>query len=320
MTVLSKIRRRFKKPEKLSKMARHEERAAYLFLSPWLIGLAIFTIGPIIASVVISMTDWGLISSPKWVGLENYQDMFSDRDFLHSITVTLRYAVMAIPLFLVAGLALSLLLNQKIKGIRVFRTILYLPSLLAGVAVAVLWSMILNPDLGILNQGLRAVGIMNPPRWLGDPTWAVPAVVIIGLWGVGWSAIIYLAGLQNIPPHLYEAAEIDGANGWQKFRHVTLPLLTPTLFFMLITGLIEAFQVFDIAYLLGGTRRGIGTGGRSLLFYIVNLFNEGFRDGRFGFASALSWVLVIMAGVAIVLTFRSAERWVFYEGETDNEQ
>lgn len=317
MGFLSKLRPPSRKKSELSKIARHEERSAYLFLLPWLIGLVVFTIGPIIASVVISMTDWGLISAPKWVGIENYRDMFTDRDFVHSITVTLRYAVMAVPLYLMAGLAVSLLLNQKIKGIKIFRTILYFPSLLAGVAVAVLWSMMLHPDLGILNQGLRAIGVTNPPRWLGDPTWAVPAVVLIGLWGVGWSAIIFLAGLQNIPPHLYEAAEIDGANEWQKFRHVTLPMLTPTIFFMLITGLIDAFQLFDTAYLLGGTRRGIGTGGRSLLFYIVNLFNEGFRDGRFGFASALSWVLVIMAGTSIVLTFRTAERWVFYEGETE---
>jgi multiple sugar transport system permease protein len=317
MGILSKLRPSLRKKSSLSKMALREERTAYLFLLPWLIGLVVFTFGPIIASIVISMTDWTIISSPNWVGLQNYRDMFSDRDFVHSIMVTLRYAVMAVPLHLVAGLALALLLNQKIKGMNAFRTILYLPSLLAGVAVAVLWSMVLHQDLGIVNQALRAVGVANPPRWLADPTWAVPAVVLIGLWGVGWGAIIYLAGLQNIPPHLYEAAEIDGANEWQKFRHVTLPMLTPTIFFMLITGLIDAFQLFDTAYLLGGTRRGIGTGGRSLLFYVVNLFNEGFRDRRFGFASALSWVLVVLAGIAIILTFRTAERWVFYEGETD---
>jgi len=298
-------------------MARREERAAYLFLLPWLIGLAVFTLGPIIASVGISMTNWHLVSTPKWLGLENYREMFGDRNFVHSMKVTLRYTVMSVPLYLVAGLAVALLLNQKLKGINVFRTILYLPALLAGVAVAVLWSVLLNTDLGVVNQGLRAIGVANPPRWLGSPTWAVPAVVLIGLWGVGGGAIIYLAGLQNIPPHLYEAAEIDGANAWQKFRHVTLPMLTPTIFFMLITGLIDAFQLFDIAYLLGGTRRGIGTGGRALLFYLVNLFNEGFRSGRFGYASALAWILVILAAIAIVVTFRTAERWVFYETGTE---
>lgn len=303
---------------RISIMARREERAAFGFLLPWLIGLVVFTIGPIIASVGISLTDWTLISAPHFLGLENYKEMITDRDFIHSILITLRYALLAVPTYLVFGLALAVLLNQKLRGMKVFRTILYLPSLLAGVAVAVLWSLLLNSELGVINQTLRAVGVANPPRWLGDPDWAVPAVVLIGLWGVGGGAIIYLAGLQNIPPHLYEAAEIDGANDWQKFRYITLPLLTPTIFFMLITGLIEAFQVFDVAYLLGGTRRGIGTGGRSLLFYIINLFNEGFRDGRFGFASALAWVLVILAAVAIILTFRTAERWVFYGGETES--
>jgi multiple sugar transport system permease protein len=301
---------------KMSKLAKSEERAAYLFLSPWIIGFIILLAGPIIASVYLSMNEWSLVSPPKWVGLGNYEKMVNDREFLISLKVTLRYLVMSVPVYLVTGFGLALLLNQKLRGMNVFRTVLYLPSLLAGVAVAVLWSMVLHPDLGILNQILRGIGIANPPRWLSSPDWAIPAVVLMGLWAVGGGAIIYLAGLQNIPPHLYEAAEIDGAGAWKKFRHVTLPMMTPTIFFVLITSLIGAFQVFDVAYILGGTSGGRGS---SLLFYLLNLYNEGFRNGRFGYASALAWVLVILAAVVIVIIFRSSERWVYYETDSEGE-
>jgi multiple sugar transport system permease protein len=300
----------------MSKLAKNEERAAYLFLSPWIIGFIVLLAGPIIASVYLSMNEWSLVSPPKWVGLGNYEKMVSDREFLISLKVTLRYLVLSVPVYLVTGFGLALLLNQKLRGMNVFRTVLYLPSLLAGVAVAVLWSMVLHPDLGILNQILRAIGIANPPRWLSSPDWAIPAVVIMGLWAVGGGAIIYLAGLQNIPPHLYEAAEIDGAGAWKKFRHVTLPMMTPTIFFVLITSLIGAFQVFDVAYILGGSSGGRGS---SLLFYLLNLYNEGFRNGRFGYASALAWVLVILAAVVIVIIFRSSERWVYYETDSEGE-
>ena len=302
--------------KKMSKLAKSEERAAYLFLLPWIIGFVVLLAGPIIASIYLSMNEWSLVSPPKWVGLGNYQKMVNDREFLISLKVTLRYLVLSVPVYLVTGFGLALLLNQKLRGMNVFRTVLYLPSLLAGVAVAVLWSMVLHPDLGILNQILRAIGIANPPRWLSSPDWAIPAVVIMGLWAVGGGAIIYLAGLQNIPPHLYEAAEIDGAGAWKKFRHVTLPMMTPTIFFVLITSLIGAFQVFDVAYILGGSSGGRGS---SLLFYLLNLYNEGFRNGRFGYASALAWVLVILATVVIVIIFRSSERWVYYETEGEGE-
>jgi multiple sugar transport system permease protein len=295
-----------------SRAARREERAGFLFASPWLIGTLLFLIGPIVASVLLSFTDWNLISPARWVGLENYRDMVADRDFRQSINVTLYFAVLAIPLYQVAGVALALLLNQRLRGMYLFRTILFLPAVLSGVAVAVLWSQLLNPDLGVVNQFLRAIGIDDPPRWLNSSTWAVPAVVLMGLWGVGSGAIIYLAGLQNIPPALYQAAKIDGAGTWQTFRHITLPLLTPTLLFTLLVGVIGAFQVFDAAYILGGSRGG--TRG-SLLFYVLNLWNEGFRNGRFGYASALAWVLVIVAAIVIVLIFKTSSRWVYYESE-----
>ncbi len=291
-------------------LAQKEERAAYIFLLPWLVGLLVFLIIPVLSSLGLSFTNWNLITPPEWVGLYNYTAMVVDSNFLNSIGVTLKYTILSVPLYMIAGLGLSLLLNLRLKGMNVFRTILYLPSVLSSVAVAVLWLSLLNPDLGAINQILRAIGIANPPRWLLSPDWAVPAVVLMGLWGVGGGAIIYLAGLQNISPHLYEAAEIDGANAIQKFFSITIPMLTPTLFFVLITSLIGAFQVFDSAYILGGSR-----GGRSgaLLFYLLNLWNEGFRSGRFGFASALAWVLVVAAGIVIYVTFKTADRWVYYE-------
>lgn len=295
----------------MSKLGLLEERAAYLFLLPWILGFAIFLFFPILASIFLSMTKWNLLTPPVWVGLENYQDMFSDRDFYNSMGVTLKYIVLSVPIYMVAALGLSLLLNQKLKGIYLFRSVMFMPSVIAGTAVAVMFAMLLNPDAGVINQGLRAIGIANPPRWLASTQWAVPAVVLMGLWGIGGGTIIYLAGLQNIPPHLYEAAEIDGANSIQKFLFITLPLLTPTIFFELITGLIGAFQVFDAAYILNArARRG------ALMFYLLNLYNEGFRESRFGYASALAWVLVVISAIAIVIIFRTSERWVYYETDT----
>jgi len=298
--------------QRRSRISRKENRAGFLFALPWLIGLVVFLIGPILASVLLSFTNWNLISPARWVGLENYRDMIHSREFWQSIKVTLFYAALSVPLYLVLGLSLAILLNQRVRGMYMFRTILFLPTVLSGVAVAVLWVSLLNPDLGVVNQVLRAIGIDDPPRWLLSPTWAVPAIVLMGLWGIGGGAIIYLAGLQNIPPALYQAARVDGASAWQTFRHITLPLLTPTLLFTLLIGLIEAFQVFDTAFVLGGSRGG--TRG-SLLFYVLNLWNEGFRNGRFGYASALAWVLVIVAAVVILLVFKTSSRWVYYESE-----
>lgn len=317
MQSISKSLRRddIRQEKTLGPLARREERAAYLFLLPWLIGLVVFIIGPIIASLFISMTDWNLLNPPRWVGLENYQKMFSDRSFFNSIGVTLKYVVLSVPIYMVTGLGLALLLNQKLRGMFVFRTVLFMPSVIAGTAVAVLWSILLNPDVGVVNQILTSLGVANPPRWLASRDWAVPAVVLMGLWGIGGGVIIYLAGLQNIPPHLYEAALIDGANAFQRFRFVTLPMLTPTLFFQLITGLVGAFQVFDVAYVLSG--RGARSG--SLQFYLLNVYEEGFRSARFGYASALAWVLVILAAVVILITFRTSERWVYYEGSDRDE-
>lgn len=300
---------------KLGRLARYEERTAYLFLSPWLLGLLVFWVGPMIASIVISFTEWYIIQDPVWIGAANYQEMFfNDRRFYQSLLVTVKYISMSLPIYLIAGLGLSLLLNLRLAGMNVFRTILFVPSVLSGVAVAILWVSLLNPDVGAVNDVLRSIGIANPPRWLGSPTWAIPSMVIVGLWGVGGGAIIYLAGLQNIPPQLYEAATVDGAGTWQKFWNITWPMLTPTMLYVLLTSLIGAFQVFDVAYILGGTQGG--TGG-SLRFYLLYLWQMAFRSGRMGYASALAWVLVIICTVIILAIFRTSSRWVYYENEPE---
>jgi multiple sugar transport system permease protein len=299
-------------------IARKEERAAYLFLSPWLFGLVAFWLLPIVGSLLLSFSEWNIIGDPEWVGLDNYRDMIDDRTFWVSIRVTLKYLLLSVPLYIVCGLFLSLLLNLKIRGINVFRTILFFPSVLSGVAVAVLWVALLNPDVGALNALLRAIGIDDPPRWLDSPTWAVPTVVLVGLWGIGGGAIIYLAGLQNISAQLYEAAVLDGAGPWQRFRYVTLPMITPTLLFVLLTSLIEAFQVFDIAFVL--SRGGTGGIGESLQFYLINLWNEAFVNGEYGYASALAWVLVVVAAAVILVIFRTSGRWVYYEYDPERER
>src|ERR671912_656434 len=217
-----------------------EERVAFLFLIPWFVGLFFFLAVPLAYSLYISMTDKRLISAAKaqFVGFENYSYMFtSDAYFYKSMFVTMKWIVLSTPLFLAAGLVISLFLNQKYFGMNVFRTILYIPAVVSGVAVAVLWLQLLNPEQGAVNYLLIRLGVNNPPYWLADPTWAMPAVALMGLWTVGGTAIISLAGLQNTPPHLYEAAAIDGAGAWAKFRHVTLPMLSPTIFFLVLNAI-----------------------------------------------------------------------------------
>jgi multiple sugar transport system permease protein len=299
-------------------MARKEQRAAYLFLSPWLIGLVGFFLIPIIASLLLSFSEWDIITSPHWLGLANYRELFDDRTFWVSVRVTLKYMVLSVPLYIVTGLLLSLVLNLKIRGINLFRTLLFLPSVLSGVAVAVLWVALLNPDVGAVNELLRSIGMSDPPRWLDSPTWAVPSVVLVGLWGIGGGAIIYLSGLQNISAQLYEAAQLDGAGPFQRFRYVTLPMLTPTLLFVLLTSLIDAFQVFDIAYVL--SRGGQGGLGDSLNFYLINLWNEAFQNGRYGYASAMAWLLVVGAAAVILVILRTSGRWVYYEYDPERER
>jgi multiple sugar transport system permease protein len=302
----------------MSGMARREAREGYLFISPWLIGLLAFTIGPVIASLLFSFTAWQISAPPKWIGLENYVELVQDPAMHKSMYNTVYLALFGVPLNLMAGLAIALLLNRKVRGIGIFRTIYYLPSILSSVAIAVLWMWILNPRFGLLNQTLALVGIEGP-AWLVDPDWTKPAVIIMGLWGVGGTMIIYLAGLKGIPFHLYEAAKLDGAGTLGQFRYITLPMLSPSIFFNLITNIIGALQVFvSIAALTMGSSAagGVGRAGGasdSLLVFMLYLYRQAFSFSRMGYASALAWFLAAIIMLLTLLNFWLAQRWVFYE-------
>ena len=282
---------------------------------PWLIGLVAFWLIPIVASFVLSFSEWHIITPLKWVGLANYREMIR-RPVLLAVDQGHAEVHGAVRAAVPRGrTAAVLVLNLKIRGINVFRTILFVPSVLSGVAVAVLWSRCSTPTSVRSTSTLRSARDRATRRGGStSPTWAVPSVVLIGLWAIGGGAIIYLAGLQNIAAQLYEAALLDGAGPWQRFRYVTLPMLTPTLLFVLITGLIDAFQVFDVAFILsGGGGQGGGGGGESLRFYLLNMWNEAFVKRQYGYASALSWVLVLAAAAVILADLPDVRRWVYYE-------
>ncbi len=304
-------------PSVRSAPAKREERVAYLFLMPWFAGLLLFLAIPLVYSLYISMTDRRLISrgAANFIGLENYVYMFTrDAFFYKSLFITIKWIVLTTPLLLIAGLLISLLLNQKYFGMNVFRTILYIPAVVSGVAVAVLWLQLLNPELGAVNYVLIKLGVQNPPYWLEDPAWAMPAAALMSLWGVGGTAIIYLAGLQNIPPHLYEAATIDGAGAWGKFRYVTLPMLSPTIYFLLLNAVIDALLIFGPLFVLVG---GGGSGGpdNSLLFYMLYLYRVAFVQGFMGYGTALAWILTIIGVLMVVVMLKLERRFVFYESE-----
>lgn len=298
-------------------LRRKEAIAGLLLISPWVIGFVWFLLIPLLFSIYASFTRWTLINPPPvWIGLDNYRNMLRDSDTWWAMGVTLRYMAMTLIPFLVLALLLALLLNQKVRGMNIFRTIFYVPSIITGVAVAILWATLLNPEIGAINQVLRSLGIANPPRWLASSDWALPAVALMSLWGIGGSTIIYLSGLQNIPGELYDAATVDGANPLQKFFSITLPMLSSTLFFLFITGIIGAFQIFTPAYILSGAS-SMGSN-KAINFYVLHIYMEGFRKGKLGYASALAWLLVIIAAVIVILIYRRSEQYVYYETTGDN--
>ena len=290
-----------------------EERAAWLFLSPWIAGFIFFLLVPLAWAVWLSFTDEQLLRPGRFIGVENYMRAFAhDPSFYKSLEVTLTWVVIAVPLFLISGLLVALLLNQRLPGMGVFRTVVYVPAVLSGVAIAVLWFTLLNSDLGAVNQMLRSIGIADPPNWFQDPRFALWGVAIMGLWGVGTNAIIYLAGLQNIPPDLYEAAGIDGAGPWQKFVHITLPMLSPTMFFLFIGELTAALVIIGPVIVISGAGGAAGPAD-SLLFYMLLLYRRGFVEGQMGYAAALAWILTVIGLGLVWVTFRFEKRFVFYQ-------
>lgn len=290
-------------------IAFQEAVAFYLFASPVLLGLVIFTIGPILASLYFSFNDMIAVNAPMhWIGLQNFVTMlFRDPLFWTSLGNTIYYVSFAVPLQLIAGLGLAVLLNQKIPGLAFLRTLYYMPVVVPAVAASVLWIWIFNGDFGLLNIALSSIGL---PRigWLTDPSWAKPAFVLMSLWGIGGSMILYLAGLQGVPTELMDAAEVDGANRWVRFRHVTIPMISPVLFFNLIMGFIGSFQIFVNAYVMTG-----GGPLDSTRFYMLYLYQHAFQYFNMGYASAMAWGLFILIAALTAINFWFIGPRVYYE-------
>ena len=279
----------------------------YIFISPFILGFLLWFLAPALVALWLTVHDWNLISPPKYVGLKNIERMFTDKLFWQSLKVTLTYTLVSVPLGLVLGFILALLLNAKTRGITVFRTVYYLPAIVPAVANAVLWAWIFNTEYGLANTALRALGLPKI-QWLQDPEWALPALIIVSLWAFGSGMVIYLAGLQGIPDVFYEAADIDGAGGWAKLRHITIPLVSPVIFFNLIIGIIASFQVFISARLItnGGPQN-------ATLVYVLYMYQNAFANLRMGYAAALAWVLFAIVVVLTVFVFKYVGSRVHYE-------
>lgn len=293
-----------------SRLARKEAVEGFVCIAPWLFGFVFFTLGPVIFSFVMSLSKWDMINPPKFVGFENYATILTDDfRFRQSLKVTAIYAGTAVPLGLVCSLALAMLLNLNVKGMRIFRSIFYIPAILPGVAVSMVWLMVFRYQGGIFNTLLGMVGIA-PVKWLTSTEMALPSFVIMSLWGVGGGMIIYLAGLQSVPTQLYEAAEIDGAGSWAKFRTVTLPMISPTIFFNLIMGIIGSFQVFTSSFIMTQGGPAYAT-----LFYVLYLYQKAFKYLQMGYACALAWILFGVILLLTLIVFKSSAAWVYYEAE-----
>lgn len=279
----------------------------YAFISPWLIGFLVFTGWPFLRSLWLSFTRYDIVRPPKFVGLANYQSLLTnDETFRNASVVTIKFAVIFVPLSIIAGVGLALLLNANIRGIAIYRTLFYIPSIVPTVASTAIFIWILNPQIGFVNGILSKFGIVGP-AWLNDPKWALWSLMFMGLWGVGNSMVIYLAGLKDIPQYLYEAAIIDGANAWRRSVKITLPLLTPVIFFNLVMGVIGALQYFTQAYIMTG-----GGPEDATRFYSLYLFDRAWRYSDMGYASAMAWILFLVIVALMGVLFGTQKRWVHY--------
>jgi len=289
-----------------------ENIAGYLFLLPWFAGLLLLTVGPMFSSLYLSFTRFDLLSTPQWIGLQNYISMFQDPRWLSAVRVTFIYVFFSVPLKMVFALALAMLLNRGLRGLGIYRAIYYVPSLLGGsVAIAILWRQIFDTN-GVANQVLGWVGIHSTTSWISSPNYALGTLIILAIWQFGSPMIIFLAGLKQIPTEYYEAATTDGAGKLRRFWHVTLPLLSPIVFFNMILQMVGAFQAFTPAFIVSG-----GTGGPvdSTLFYTLYIYQEGFGNLHMGYASAMAWVLLVAIALFTAIAFMSSRYWVFYQDE-----
>lgn len=288
---------------------KREMRFGLLFVAPWIVGFLLFTVYPVFATLYLSFTDYRVLSPPRWVGWENYRELLTDTEtFWPSLGNTL-YLFLELPVALILGIIIALLLDQKLRGMAWYRTLFYLPSIVPVVANAMLWLWLLNPEYGLINTALRFLHL-PAPGWLASPFWSKPALILMDLWGVGGGMIIYLAALQGVPVSLYEAADLDGANSWHKFWNVTLPGISPVIFFSLIMGVIGTFQYFTQTFVM--TRGGPD---KSTHFYALYLYENAFQYFRMGTACAMAWLLFLLTLGATLLVFTTSARWVYYEGE-----
>jgi multiple sugar transport system permease protein len=284
----------------------------YLYLTPWLLGLLFFVLGPILASAYLSLNEYDVLSSPRFIGLENYRTAFFDDElFWPSLLRTFEYSAVMVPIGLFGSLFLALLLNQRVKGRNIFRTVFYLPSLTPGVALALIWTWLFHPSTGPVNQFLSVFGIEGP-GWFQSTSWALPGMIIVSLWASlgGGTTVIFLAGLQGVPSELLDAAQIDGANAWHRFRHVTLPMISPTFLFNLILGVIGALKVFTLAFV--ATKGGPAY---ATWFFALHIYTQAFEYFKMGYGAALAWVFVVVLLAFTALQLRVSRRWVYYEGE-----
>jgi len=310
---LSTIHRvKAKTPEEKRRQAKEagrDNKAGYLFLLPWLIGLVVITIGPMLASLYLSFTNYSLIQAPKFIGVANYTRMLTDERLHNSLRVTFTYVFVSTPLQLAVALGIAILLNEGMRGLPFYRSVFYLPSMLGGsVAIAVLWRQMFEVD-GLVNQVLRAVGIPVTRSWIGDPSTALWTIILLHIWTFGSPMVIFLAGLRQIPGMYYEAASVDGASKWAQFRRITLPLLSPIIFFNLVLQIIGAFQAFTQAYVVSN-----GTGGPSdsTMFYTLYLYQRGFVQFQMGYAAAMAWLLLLIIAIFTAVNFYLSKHWVFY--------
>lgn len=301
----SKMRTR----KRMSTLRRKEAMFGYIAIMPWLIGFLVFTAGPMVFSAYLVFTEWELLTPPRWVGLANFRFLLQDEMFRTTLWNTFTYTVISVPLQLLVALGVALLLNLNIRGTNWYRALIFLPSQTPVVASAMLWFFIFSPTSGLANAALNVVGI-GPQRWLADVDLVKPALMTIAIWAFGGAMIIFLAGLQDIPQSLYEAAELDGASSWSKLRNITIPLLSPTIFFNLVIGLIGAFQVFTPVYLMTG-----GGPGTSSMMMGLLIYRHGFEQFNMGYASLLAWVLFLIVITLTIIQFTLARKWVYYEGD-----
>jgi multiple sugar transport system permease protein len=302
-------------PPKLIKWKPRERvnfRIAMLFLLPWTIGFLLFTLYPMITSFVYSFSIYHSRQPLEWVGLQNYIELFKDDLFWKSLSNTLYIVAIGVPLTLLTSFLCAVLLNLKVAGQSIYRVIYFLPSIVPTVASTILWLWILNPQVGILNSMLGAIGI-DGPNWMTNPSWSKPGLILLGMWGMGGTIVIYLSGLQDVPVSLLEAAEIDGANWWQRLRHITIPMVSPITLFNLITGVIASFQYFTQAYVFSGYQN-LGYPVNSTLFYSVYLYQNGFLYLKMGYASAMAWILFIIILICTILLLKVSERFTYYSG------